>query len=97
MFVWSFSPDDARVAFGLLASLLVPAVVQALKQRSWPTAAKVAVAVLVSIVGAVCSEWAAGTLTAGSAIVAAGVVFTAAQAHYATWFSALFVEERHTP
>jgi hypothetical protein len=92
MFVWSFTPEDARVLFGLLASLGVPFVVNFFKRQSFSRAANVAIAIAVSILGAVLSEWAAGTLTPGSAAIAAGVIFTAAQAHYASWFSALFGE-----
>lgn len=90
MFTFGFTPEEARILYGMLVTFLVPFVVNAIKQRGWSKNVNVALSIGVALAAAVLSEWAAGTLVLGSSIVvAAGVVFTAAQAHYATWFRAL--------
>lgn len=94
---WTFTGDEARMLYGLLTSLLVPFVVSYLKKVTWPPWAKVALAGFVSLAGAFLSEYAAGTLDGPVSIVMVAIgIFTAAQAHFATWFRATGAEDRLT-
>ena len=91
---WTFTPDDARLVYALLASVAIPFLVGLLSRLSLSSGAKFAAAVLLSIVGAVLSEYAAGTLSGPmSAVAAFTLIFTAAQAHFASWFKGLGLDE----
>lgn len=93
-FQWTFTPEDARLVYALLASVLIPFVVGLLGRLSLSKGAKFGAAVLLSIVGAVLSEYAAGTLAGPmSAVAAFTLIFTAAQAHFASWFKGLGLDE----
>jgi len=85
--------DDARIVYGFIASLIVPFVVSLLKRRSWPGWVKLSLAVLLSIAGAVASQYAAGELTTAHLLPAVIGIFTAAQAHYSSWFRGLGLED----
>lgn len=100
---FSFTQDDARIVYGLIASFIVPFVVSWLKRWNWPTPAKFALAVLVSIIAGGISEYLAGQISYGdgvgtrSAIVVAAGIFTASQAHYASWFRGLRLDDWLNP
>jgi hypothetical protein len=86
----TFSPQDAQVLSLLLASIGVPFVVSLIKRQSFAPIVKLLIALAVSAAGGFLAEYASGTLDGvSSVIVAGGIVFTAAQAHFATWFSGL--------
>lgn len=90
----TFTPADAQVLALLLASVIVPFVVSLIKRQAWSPVAKLALAVLVSAAGGFLAEYASGDLAGvTSVIVAGGIVFTAAQAHFATWFQGLGLED----
>lgn len=94
---FTFSPEDANVLSLLLASILVPFVVSLIKRQSFAPVVKLLLAVAVSAAGGFLAEYAAGSLTGvESVIVAGGIVFTAAQAHFATWFSGLGLDDALT-
>lgn len=90
---FTFTPQDAQLVAGFLASILVPFIVSWLKQPSWPSWVRLAVAVLVSLIGGLLTVYIAGGLDGGSVIVAALAIFTASQAHFASWFRGLFEEK----
>lgn len=94
---WTFSQADAQVLYGFIASVLVPFVVAFIKRCHWPDWVKLALAILVSVVGAVVSQWLAGALNGGSVIIAALGIFTAAQAHFKSWFQALNLDDWLAP
>lgn len=94
---WTFTQADAQVLYGFIASVLVPFVVAFLKQCHWPDWVKLVVAIGVSILGAVVSQWLAGALNGGSVIIAALGIFTAAQAHFKSWFTALGLDDWLAP
>lgn len=99
----TFTQDDARIVFGLIASFVVPFIVSGFKRWQWPTVAKFALAVGVSLAAGGISEYLAGAFTFGpessprSAIVVAAAIFTASQAHYASWFRALGLDNWLNP
>lgn len=93
----TFTQSDAQLVAGFLASVLVPFVVSWLKQPSWPSWLRLVVAVLVSLVGGLLTVYIAGGLDGGSIIVAALAIFTASQAHFASWFQGLGIEARLNP
>ena len=94
MIVWTLTPDAARVLFGFLATVAVPFLTALLARPDWPKAARFGVAVVVSLVAALLAEYAAGTLAGPlSAAQAFAVIFTAAQAHYASWFKGLGLDD----
>lgn len=90
--VFTFTPQDAQIVLSFLASILVPFVVSLIKRQSWPSWLSVVVVVVVSLIAGALSQYASGTLTGGSVIAAAALIFAAAQAYYATWFQALGFE-----
>lgn len=96
-FNWTFTSTEARTLYGLIASVVVPFVVSLLKRADWPAWAKVLLAVVVSVIGACLSEYAAGTLDGPVSVVMVAIgIFTASQAHFATWFQSLGAEQRLT-
>lgn len=94
---FTFTPNDARLVAGFLASVVVPFVVSYLKQPSWPPWLRLVVALVLSLAGGLLTEYIAGTLDGGPVIVAALAVFTASQAHYKSWFEGLGIEARLNP
>lgn len=95
MIEWNFTATEARLLYGLIASFVVPFVVSLLKRSDWQPRTKVMLAMVVAVAAGFLSEFAAGTLDGPiSAIVAGVAIFTAAQAHFATWFQALGAEDR---
>jgi uncharacterized membrane protein YccC len=91
---FTFTPQDAQVLALLLASVVVPFVTSLIKRASFTPAVKLLIAVLVSAAGGFLAEYASGSLVdVSSVIVAGGIVFTASQAHFATWFGALGLDE----
>jgi hypothetical protein len=91
--MYQLTSDDARLLFGFLASVAVPFLVSWLKRPIASRGVRFLVAVAVSAVGAVLSEVAAGTLGGMSTVAMIIGVFTVAQAHYASWFSGLGLED----
>ncbi len=89
MFDFTFSPVEAQLVFGFLASVVIPFIVSFLVRPDTAKRTKLAVAIVASVVGAVLSQYAAGELSGGSAVVAALGVFVASQGHFASWFSGL--------
>ena len=89
---FTFTQQDAQVLFAFLAATVVPFVVSLLKSQNMTPTGSLFIAVVVSAIGAVLSQFAAGALSTGSFIVALIGVFTTAQAHYATWFQSLGFE-----
>lgn len=89
MFEFTFSPAEAQLVLGFLASVIIPFIVSFLVRPDTGKRTKLAVAIVASIVGAVLSQYAAGELSGGSVVVAALGVFAASQVHFASWFSGL--------
>jgi hypothetical protein len=99
---FTFTQDDARIVFGLLSSFAVPFVVSAIKQYHWSNRTNFLIAVGISLLAGFLTEYIAGTLSgtkehAASAVVVAIGIFTAAQAHFATWFQSLGFEKALNP
>ena len=94
---FTFTKDDAQLVIGFLASVAVPFVVSWLKRASWPPAANLIVALVLSLAGGLLTEYIAGTLDGGSVIAAGLAVFVASQAHFATWFQSLGAEAALNP
>lgn len=94
---FTFTPQDAQLVAGFLASVVVPFAVSWLKQPSWPSWLRLTAAALFSLIGGLLTVYVAGTLDGGSVIVAALAVFTASQAHYKSWFEGLGIEARLNP
>lgn len=92
-----FSQSDAETLLTILASIVVPFVVAWLKSRHWHPVTSVIVALAVSVAGGILSQYIAGTLTNTSFITAALAVFVASQAHFATWFKGLGIEDYFNP
>jgi hypothetical protein len=88
---------EAEVLLNFLASVVVPFAASWLKQPSWPKPARFAVAAVLSVLGALLAQYLAGALDGGSVILAAIGVFTAAQAHYRSWFEGLGLEDWLNP
>jgi hypothetical protein len=96
---YTFLPSDAGLLLTMLASYALPFIVSFLKKASWTPSAKVALTVFVSLVLGLLSAYADGKLTEApmSALTAAAIVFTAAQANYATWFKSLGLDDYFNP
>lgn len=94
---WTFTPADAQIILAILASAIVPLVVGALGRVTWPAWAKLALAILISLIAGGLTEYAAGHLNGGSVIAAAALIFAASQAHYATWFKSLGLDSWLNP
>lgn len=94
---WTFTKGDAQLIIGFLTSVLVPFVVSWLKQASWPPVLNLVAALVLSLIGGLLTEYIAGTLDGGSIIAAGLAVFVASQAHFATWFQGLGVEQALNP
>ena len=86
---FTFTQTDAQVLYAFLASVLVPMLVSLFARPSTPSGAKATLAVVASVAGALLSQYAAGAFDGGSIVVAAVGIFTASQAHFATWFQSL--------
>jgi len=98
MVMITFSPEDAQIVYGLIASFLVPFVISALKRASWSAGAKFALAVVVCLLAGALSVYMAGTFTGPTSVIVVGAaIFTAAQAHFATWFQSLGLESWLNP
>ena len=94
---FTFTTQDAQVLYGFLASALVPLIVGWLSRSTWPAWARFALAVLVSVLMAALSQYAAGALSTGSFIVAIAGVFTVSQGFFASWFKGLGFERWLNP
>lgn len=100
---FTFTPADAELLYGVLASVAVPFVVSYLKKQHWPDWAKVLLAVAISLVGGGLSAYVAGKFdgalldTGMSVIQAGGVVFMAAMVHFKTWFQPLGLDMLFNP
>lgn len=94
---FTFTVQDAQVLYGFLASAAVPLIVGWLSRSTWPSWARFALAVVVSVLMSALSQYAAGALSAGSFVVALVGVFVASQAFFATWFKSLGVERWLNP
>lgn len=89
MFEFTFTPAEAQLVSGFVASILVPFIVSFLVRPATNKYVKLTVAVLVSALGAVLSQYAAGELSGGSVVVAVLGVFFAGQTHFASWFQGI--------
>lgn len=94
MFEFTFSPAEAQLVLGFLASVIIPFIVSFLVKPTTSKGVKVAVAVVISVLGGALSQYAAGELHGGSVVVAALGIFAASQAHFASWFSGLDLDLR---
>lgn len=97
MLEFTLTKSDAELLANFAASVVVPFVVSWLKQPSWSKQLRFAIAALLSLLGALAAQYAAGALDGGSIIVAAIGVFTAAQMHYKSWFEGLGLEDWLNP
>lgn len=97
MLEFTFSKTDAELLANFVASVVVPFVVSWLKQPSWSKQLRFAVALALSLVGALLAQYVAGALDGGSVIVAAIGVFVTAQVHYKSWFEGLGLEDMLNP
>ena len=95
---FTFSADEATALLAFLSSIVVPFVTSWLKQNSWPSVARFAVAVLLSVAGGLLSAYLAGTFASGASVILAIIaVFGLAQANYASWFQGLGLEDWLNP
>jgi hypothetical protein len=94
---WTFSKEDAQLVVGFLASVAVPFIVSWLKRASWKPVLSLIVALVLSLVGGLLTEYIAGTLDGGLIIAAGLAVFVASQAHFVSWFQGLGVEQALNP
>jgi hypothetical protein len=88
-----FGVQEAELLYGFLASVIVPFVVSLIARLESEKWVKFALAVLVSVAAGLLSEFAAGNLSAGSAIIAAVGVFMVSQRHFQTWFKGAGFDE----
>ncbi len=91
---FTLTPAEAQVLYVFLASVLVPFVVSFLSKEQTRSKTKLAIALAVSLLGGLASEYASGAIDLGkpdvmSIVTAGAAVFTASQAHFSTWFTAL--------
>ena len=91
-FEFTFSPAEAQLVLGFIASVVIPFVVSFLVRPDTSKGVKLAVALGASVVGGALSQYAAGELSGGSVVVAALGIFAASQAHFASWFSGLGID-----
>jgi len=97
-FLGFLSPEDAKNLYAMLGSLLVPFVVSILKKNAWDKKAKVTLAGMTSLFGALVSIYSAGAPMTASTLFGTGLlIFAAAQAHYAAWFSSLGFDQQLNP
>jgi hypothetical protein len=94
---FTFTKDDAQLIIGFLASVAVPFLVSWMKRASWQPVVSLIAALVLSLAGGLLTEYIAGTLDGGSIIAAGLAVFVASQAHFATWFQGLGVEQALNP
>lgn len=88
-----FTPAEAQVLLGLLASVIVPFLVSLFTKPDTNKFAKLALAALTSLAGGALTVYIDGGLT-GSVILAGAAVFTASQVHFASWFSGLDIDAK---
>lgn len=89
----TFTPADAELLSGFVASVLVPFAVSWLKQEDWPDWLKLVLALALSVLGGFLAKYASGELASVTSVIAAGMmIFVAAQANFATWFQGLGFE-----
>jgi L-lactate permease len=87
---FTFTPEDARILYAFIASVLVPFAVQALSRPDWTGGKRVLLAIAVSLLGGALSVYFSGTFTGpASALALASAVFAASQAHYTSWFKSV--------
>ena len=86
--VFTFSPIEAQLVLGLLASIAVPFVTAFFSRPDTNKWVKFAVAIVLSLIGGGLTVYISGALT-GSVLVAGAAVFAAAQVHFASWFKGL--------
>lgn len=100
--VFTFTIEDARLLAGFLASIVVPFATAKIKSADWSPSAKLALAIVVSAAAALLSQYIAGALigtpTAPISLISAIIgVFLAGQAHYASWFQGLGLDDALAP
>ena len=87
-----FGAAEAQAAQMILASVLVPFATSLIVKPTTNKYAKLALAVLLSLIGGALTVFLAGGLT-GSVFLAAFAVFMASQAHFASWFKGVGLDE----
>ena len=85
---FTFSPAEAQVLLGLLASVVVPFLVSLFSKPTTNKYVKLGLALVTSLVGGALTVYIDGGLT-GSVILAGAVVFMASQVHLVSWFAGM--------
>lgn len=88
---FTFSAADAQTLLTVFFPFVLPFVIRYIKQDGFSKSVNLAIAVVVSVLAGALACYAGGTLTNEvSVVTASALIFAQAQAHYATWFEAIF-------